>query len=329
MAKRTKKKFVPAERFLRFQVQHRAGFAQEQEHYIDIARELSKVNRRLYRQHMAYNVANITVTSRDSANSLISFSTVPDTWVTRNALGRGKKMFDQMQKAATKLGAVKPRFNDYKVHMNDAHRQIIGGVNDLKAKDNDNVDYASGEWVYSKYQRADGTSASDEFVSHVLGDHNVSGSNYVSVGLIKSYGESRATPQATEPLVDSDMENDPLLSLFRDDEAFEEIIDDMDNDNDNAPYKILTGGAASTIGENYPGSSTNGSNPVVRRLAAIGQQGGVSAPSVMLPGFTALCGLIQIETQSGLASEPAIDDTFDVVIELAPGSYKGVAAFDI
>ena len=326
---RSKKKFEPVERFLRFQVQHRSGFAQEQVHYIDLARELSKLNRKLFRQHMAYNVANITVTSRDSANSLISFSTVPDNWVTRNALRRGKKMFDEMQKQALKLGIPKPKYNDYKVHMNDSHRQIIDGVNDLKALDNQNVAYLDGEWVYSKYQRPDGTSGADEMVSHILGDHNVSGNNYVSVGLIKSYGETRATPQATEPLVDSDADDDPLLRLFNDGEELEEIIFDLDNDNDNAPYKILTGGAASSIGENYPGSSANGSNPVVRRLAAIGQQGGVSAPSVMLPGFTALCGLIQIETQSGLASETAIDDTFDVVIELSPGPYKGLGAFEI
>jgi hypothetical protein len=37
-----------------------------------------------------------------------------------------------------------------------------------------------------------------------------------------------------------------------------------------------------------------------------------------------LAGLIELEVQSD-----AISDTFDVLIEIAPGSYKGVAGFDI
>jgi hypothetical protein len=103
----------------------------------------------------------------------------------------------------------------------------------------------------------------------------------------------------------------------------DEIADDLLNDADAPPY-YLTDGTDDSIGDGYPGSRNNMPKPIVNRLVGIGMQGGTSAPTVMLPGFTALAGLIELEVQSD-----AISDTFDVLIEIAPGSYKGVAGFDI
>lgn len=329
MAKRKqsrKPKFTPAERTLRFEVEHRAGFAQEQAHYLDIAKELSKVNRRLYRQHKVYSIRSISITSRNSQNSLMKFGVAPDTWVTRNALSRGKLMFDKMQKLATDNGVPKPRYNDYKVYLSNAHRNQ--GSFELKAIDSNGDEYLDGEWVYSNFHEPKGTT-SEEFTTHILGDSYYNGSNLESVGLIKSYGDTRAAVQQSEPLMDSDVDVDPLLNLFEDSETMNEIIDDLENDNNSAPYPIMTLGNDSTISDVYPGSTINGPVPVLKREAAIGNYGGVSSPTVMLPGFEALCGLIEIRTQSGISGEPAVDDTFGVVIELAPGNYKGVAAFDI
>ena len=325
MARSKKGGFTPAERTLRFRVEHRAGFAQEQSHVLDLSRELSKINRRLYRQHKAYQVANITVSSRDTVNGNITFSTAPDTWVTRGALRRGKQMFDKMQKKVLDAGGVKSRYNDYKVYLSTDHK-ALSAINTPGVVDNENVPYGDGEWIYSRFVRPDDTDNGDEFVTHILGAHDVTGSNYASVGLVLSYGESRASVNTVQPLTDQDSEDDPLVLLFNDSEVVDDIFDDMKSNGAQPPYAQTTGGALNTIGENYPGSSTNAPNPVVKRMATIGSTAGESAPSVMLPGFTALCGLIEIETQSG---DTAIDDTFDVVIELAPGNYKGVAAFDI
>ena len=338
--KKKTNKFTPAERFLRFQVTH-PGNTGETSHYIDLAKELSKINRRMYRQGMVYRVANISVTSRDTVNGLVSFSTAPETWVTRNSWNRGLDMWNLMNDQVLDLPGSeqrKSKYHDYKVYLSDDHRTSTRTPGVL---DNGNNAYANGEWVYSEYITPDGTPTTDTFNVHLLGDHNGSAGSYTSVGLIKSYGEARATVPATSvPVLDSDGDDDPLLNLFDAGQQQDEVAQNLDSYGDLAPYKQVTGGSVGTIGENYPGSSSNAPKPIVRRLAAIGtadtgtgpfQSKGIAAPTVMLPGFDAICGLIEIETQSQTKDGVFFpeDDIFDVIIELAPGGYKGVAAFDI
>ena len=337
--RRSSSKHTPAERFLRFQVTHPAG-AGETSHYLDIGRELSKINRRLYRQGMVYRIANISITSRDTVQGLVSFSTAPDTWIARNAWNRGFNMYNQMNQRVLDLQpGRKNKYADYKIYLSDDHRASSRLLNCV---DNGNNEYQPGEWQHVTYNSPDGTTSADAFTAHLLGDHNVSGSNYTSVSLIKSYGEARATVNFTqEPRMDSEGDDDPLLNLFDDGTVVDEIAQNLDDENDLAPYKIVSGGSEATIGEFYPGSESNGPKPVVRRLVSFGTGDtttaggitkGVSAPTVMVPGFDAMCGLVEIETQSDLDTGiigPGQDDIIDIVIELAPGSYKGVAAFDI
>lgn len=316
-----KSSFTPANRFLRYQLTTSPTPGTETSHFIDLAKSLSALNRRLYRQGKVYQVANISVTSRNTVNGLVSFSTAPDTWVTRAAWHRGFKMHRAMQELVTDLPGSevrKGRYNDFKVYLSDDHRQASA----TRPLDNGNNMVASGEWIYSEFRTPDGVgNNSDDFVAHLLGDHVGSAGSRTSVGLIKSYGESRATVQSNTPNVDSDGSDDPLLNLFDAGTQVDEIADDLLLDGDAPPYSI---GSGSTTGDVYPGANSNVPKPMVNRLAAIGQQGGVSAPTIMLPGFTAIAGLIEVETQSDLAN-----DTFDILIELAPGSYKGVAGFDI
>ena len=335
--KKKKKTHIPAERFLRFQVTHPAGSG-ETSHYIDIAKELSKVNRRLYRQGMVYRVSNISITSRDTVHGLVSFATAPDTWVTRNAWQRGFQLWNEMNNKVLDMpGAAnrKSQWHDYKVHLTDDART---SSNKPGVLDNGNNAYVDGEWVYSRYESPDGVAANDNFQAHLLGDHTVSGSQYTSVGLVKSYGEGRATVQDNVPALDSEGDDDPLLNLFDYGTEIDEIAENLDNYGDLPPYGY---GTAATLGEHYPGSETNGPKPVVRRLVSIGTADigtsgilntkGVAAPTVMLPGFDAICGLVEIETQSQ-TKDGVINpdpDIFDVIIELAPGNYKGVAAFDV
>lgn len=332
--KMKKSGFTPANRFLRYQISVPAN-SSERSFYIDLARDLSAINRRLYRQQRVYQVANISVTSRNTTNGLISFSTAPDTWVTREALRRGFLMHEEMNRKVLDMpGSLsrKGRWHDFKVYLSDSHR-TASTVQLPRVRDNGNNQAGSGEWVYSTFQSPDGTTSNDEFVAHILGDHNKAGTgNYESVGLIKSYGEARASVQVDSPLVDSEGSDDPLLNLFDYGTEVDEIAHDMANDGDNPPYKVNQGGNNATIGEHYPGSESNLPKPFVNRIAAIGLQGGVGAPTIMLPGFTAIAGLIEIEAQSAGPADSSLDtaeDTFDILIELSPGAYKGVAAFDI
>ena len=318
-----KSSFTPANRFLRYQLIGPSDPTQEKSRYIDLAKDLSAINRRLYRQGKVYQVANISITSRDTVDGLVSFSTAPDTWVTRGAWRRGFQMYDAMQKQVLDMPGTKSRkgrYNDFKVYLSADHRTA-----DLeRARDNGNNQAGTGEWVYSKFQTPDGSPTVDDFNAHLLGDHVGQAGTRDSVGLILSYGEARATVSNDIPNVDSQGSDDPLLNLFDAGTHVDEIAFDLENDGDQAPYKITQGGSQATVGEHYPGATSNLPKPMVNRLVAIGNQGGTSAPTVMLPGFTAIAGLIEVEMQSSVAN-----DVFDILIELAPGSYKGVAAFDI
>lgn len=324
-----KSSFTPANRFLRYQLVGPVDpvATPEKSRFIDLAKDLSAVNRRLYRQGKVYQIANITVTSRNTVDGLVSFSTAPDTWVTRGAWRRGFQIFNAMNKKVLDMpgsSSRKGRYHDFKVYLSDDHRTA-----DLeRARDNGNNQAGTGEWIYSSYQSPDGAAnATDEYNVHLLGGHTAgAGGNdsYASVSLIKSYGESRATVNVDNPELDSQGSDDPLLNLFDAGTQIDEIAADLESDGDQAPYKIRQGTDLSTIGEHYPGSQSNLPKPMVNRIAGIGQQGGSSAPTVMLPGFTAIAGLLEVEIQSTTPN-----DTFDILIELAPGSYKGVAAFDI
>ena len=322
--KQKKSGFTPANRFLRYQVTSSTTPGAETSHYFDLARDLSAVNRRLYRQGKVYQIANVSITSRNTVNGLASFSTAADTWVTRAAWNRGFLMHDEMNRKVLDMpGSMtrKGRWNDYKVYLSDDHRT---SANLPRPRDNGNNLAGTGEWVYSTYQSPDGSPTADEFTSHIHGDHSGSAGSWNSISLIKSYGEARASVQVDTPLVDSEGSDDPLLNLFDYGTEIDEIAHDLGNDGDNPPYKVNQGGSNATIGEHYPGSESNLPKPMVNRLVGIGMQGGTSAPTVMVPGFTAIAGLIELELQSD-----APNDTFDILIEIAPGGYKGVAAFDI
>ena len=337
--KKKKKTHIPAERFLRFRVTHPAG-ADETSHYIDIAANLSKINRRLYRQGMVYRIANISITSRNTVSGLVSFSSAPDTWVTRNAWQRGFDLWNQMNNKVLDMPGSEKRksqWHDYKVYLSDAHR-TAASARKPGVVDNENQQYLNGEWNYATYQSPDGQTSNDEFTAHLVGNHSGSIGAWQSIGLIKSYAEARGTVQKNVPSLDDEGDDDPLLNLFDYGSEIDEIASDLDTDYDMPPYGHPTN--ASDIGEYYPGSESNGPNPVVRRLVSIGTADigtgafadqGVAAPTVMVPGFDAICGLIEIETQSqtkgGLFSSG--DDVIDILIELAPGNYKGVAAFDV
>lgn len=321
---RKKKAFTPANRMLRYQITNSGTPGVETSHYIDLAKDLSAINRRLYRQGKVYQVANISITSRNTADGLVSFSTVGDTWVSRAAWKRGFEMYNKMNKQVLDMPGSskrKGRYHDFKVYLSDDHRT---SANLPRPRDNGNNQAGSGEWIYSDFQTPDGTPDVDDFKVHMLGGHNGPAGARNSVGLILSYGESRPSIQIQDPLMDEGGSDDPLLNLFDAGTHVDEVAADLENDNDSAPYKVALSSNPDNVGEFYPGSSDNLPKPMVQRLAGIGQQGGSSAPTVMLPGFTAICGLIELEVQSNIAS-----DQFDVIIELAPGNYKGVAAFDI
>jgi len=307
---RSTAKTTPAVRYLRYELTNSGSANTETSHYVDLAKDLSAINRRLMRQGRMYHVKRISITSSNTNQispggnaGRVSVGTLPESWITQQAWSRGFKTWQKMQMTAMENAASDFRgtYNDFKVYMDNDHRS--GTI--LTAKDNGGNNLAAGEWIYSKLITLDGTTSADEFELHMLGGHNGGAGSRVSVGLVRSYAESRATIQATSPAgaVDND---DPLMNLFDDGTVVDEVLQDILDEGDAPPYSVAS----------YAGGGGNMPKPLVVYESTLGTDGRVTIGS-----FKAMCGLIEFETAS-----PIANDVYSVLVELAPGKYRGVKA---
>ena len=299
------KKITPAVRYLRYELTNSGTPGTETSHFIDLARDISRVNRRLYRQGRDYHVKRITVVSSNTPNgdNRISVGTMGTGWVSQMAWKRGFHTWQKMNDEASGqlAGDISGTWSDFKVHLSQDGR----AATKLNPKDNGGNDYLPGEWDYSILVTPDGTTTDDEFNLHMLGDHLGAAGSRVSVGLIKSYGESRATVQTGDPNVPSIASADPLVNVFDYGTTIDDVVDLMETQNDAPPYDI----------NDYPGGDLNAPKPIVVQDTTI-----VDGKTT-IGGFIARCGLLELETKSAIPS-----DTFSVLVELAPGNYRGIKA---
>lgn len=308
MAQRKKK--TPAVRYLRYEVTNSGTAGTEVSHYIDLAKDLSAVNRRLYRQGRDYHVKRVTIISANTPNAgqpgaenRVSLSTVPESWVSYGAWTRGFNTWRMMNAEASKqtAGNLQGTWADFKVYMSNEMRT---GTT-LSPLDNGGNTVDAGEWVYTDLITPDGTTGADIFALHMLGDHVGSAGARTSVGLIKSFGESRATVNDFTPNVPNDAADDPLVNVFDYGTTIDEVIDDQLTDGDKPPYNTA----------DYPGDDGNMPKPLVVQDTTL-----VDGKATV-GGFHAMCGLIEVESKSSVAN-----DVFSILVELAPGKYRGIAA---
>jgi hypothetical protein len=313
-----KKKYTPAVRYLRYEVVNSPNEGVETSHYIDLAKDLSAINRRLMRQGRRYHVKRISIVSSNTIAGWgdtpghyprpagrVTFATVPESWMAQKAWERGFKAWQKMQRnALAEAGSdLRGTWNDFKVYMSADHAT---GTK-LVPLDNGGNAVKYGDWSYTDLITPDGTTASDEFYLTMLGDHVGSAGTRTSVGLIKSYTEARAThSQRPTPETGHVDVNDPILNLFDDGTQVDEIIAKMQTDGEDPPYDI----------DEFPGDNSNMPKPLVVQQTTLGADGRAT-----VGGFSAMCGLIEVETTS-----PNADDVYSILVELAPGSYRGVAA---
>lgn len=301
---------VSAVRHLRYEVTNSATPGTETSHYIDLARDLSAINRRFYRQGMVYSVAKVTVVSRNTipapggSAGFVSLSTAPDSWAVRGAWKYGKQLYEMMQNRALEASPNSNvgRYNDFKV------RGLHSGAPSptfLSPLDNGGNALVGGEWIYSTYVSPDGTTGADDYNAHLLGGHIGAAGAFTSVGLVESYGNNRATVSQDTPYTQN-QSDDPLANLFDNGTTHDEILEDMKFTNDQSPYAH----------DDYPGGATNHQRPLVVQHGTLGQDG-----RVVLGGLTAICGLIEVEVTSPLG-----EDVYSILVEVAAGTSRGVKA---
>lgn len=303
-----------AHRFIRVDLEHNqeqqneSGYY-EDFHYIDLARELSAINSRLYRQGMTYHVANISV--HDRQGGWVKFCTLPNTWPVKQAWRKGFKNwlqmnFSSMPEETLRSAAASAKWSDFRTYYNADHISDADkpGFTDIEGK-GINFD----EYSHTKFTSTDGGSL-DEFTSHVMGGHLGSAGSYTSVSLLEAYVEGLNKPQAPTPNVS--LAVGVWANLMENEGGSDDIIVDLRDDYDEPPYDhdCFPGG--------FKGGLYNAPGPwCVRETDML-------APNrlTMVGGFEVPLGLICIET----SREVSGDNTIGLQIEIVPGQYKGVAA---
>lgn len=276
--------------------------------FIDIAQALSTINRKFYRQGVYYYVNSVEIYNNETG--VVDLLTLPDTWVTKNAWNRGFNMFQKMNALAPDVP--RPKYHDFKVYMSDLHRTT--GSTEPRLHDINGASAGGGmtpdDWTYSQFTSADSdgdaVQDADNFYAHMLGAHAGAPTNWLSIGLIRSYGDSRALPQSNDPVLPAEISTDPLNNLFdfSSEDMMNDIIERLDADNDGTPYESAV----------YIGDSSN----QMQHVARIGTEVGVGRVG-RASGFCAPMGLLCVDPHG-------VSTAFRVVLNLAQGTYHGVYA---
>jgi len=287
--------------------------------YVDTAKQLSKVNRRLYEQGRMYGYQGLTFIWKASgslATIECSVRTAGNTWVTQNAFVKGKALWNQMQDLVLEDNpSIAGKWHDFKIALDE---QSVS-ARQLEARDGQGNLYLDGEWTVSQYvmPQHDVDPVSGQPLPAV--DYTavlIGGDSGSKRSLVKAYEESRATVSADQPNVPAGMTTS-FFNLLTDSGSQEpELATVIEGENDNAPYNL----------DNYPGGDGNAVNPVTVGYAAISAQ----EVDGQIGGFIAPCGLLQIEIKGYDANGAAIAAVsmpdIDILLHVAPGTYKGVAA---
>lgn len=281
--------------------------------FIDIAQALSAVNRKFYRQGVYYYVNSIEVYNNETG--VVDLHTLPDNWITKNSHSRGFQLFQKMNAMSdSPISAVgRPKYHDFKVFMDQRHAALgtstppsLHSINAISAT------VSSDDWVYSQFVSADddgdSTQEADNFTVHLAGGHVGTTDDWTSVGLIRSYGESRRTVQPTNaPGSASNVTiTDPMMNIFdfSSEEQMNDIVENLTTDNDAPPYDFNV-----YVGE----TNTN-----LQHVARVGTEVGVGRVG-RATGFCAPFGLICVDPHG-------VGTQFRLVLNLAVGTYHGVYA---
>lgn len=304
MAKRMKPE--DTHRFLRLQLTHdSSGTGNIDYHWVDLARVMSQINRRLYRQGGTYHIANISILDTDGDVD-IQFSGLPTTWPTQAAWKQAFELWKQQRASVQDVTNISSKWSDFKVFLNNASRSW----DVLNFTDSQGDAMGTGDWNYSKMFLDEDGDNTDDFELHMMGANNGSlpAGTCVSAGLLANFEDVLQIPQS-EP----DVPANANLSLFTlmsragaDTELNKDLVDAMETDNDQPPY-------SQTL---VPGAKTASGDPWVYREVSIKTS---QAPSVMIPGFAVPLGLVALKTTSSTD-----DNVIDLIIELVPGKYKGI-----
>lgn len=305
---------LDTQRILNFNLTHTAGLddLNEDFHFLDLAKMLSEVNRKSFRQGMSYDIASIVYHSSNSSETYIKACTAPNTWTTQAAWQLGFRHWMQQQKAAASQGAFDlGKWHDFKIYLNANH---IGNADLPLFIDSEDHNAPIGDWDYSSFKVPQPGSADPTDGQIILmGTNSGAYPAYTKVSLCAELERLLVIPAEDPAIPTAAIET--VYGLFaeesNDPETLAAVITDLTTENDFPPYSRVRVLGAWSAANDYP------SDPWVARKACI--QGGAHHMAAV-GGFTVPCGLLCFETRN------TSNDTIGVNVELVPGPYKGVSA---
>jgi hypothetical protein len=281
--------------------------------YIDLAKALSEVNRRFYRQGMNYAIGGLRFGYVGAENPAVNVKFLPNSWPVGAAWHKFfAKWQEQQNEALAASGSLesKSRYNDFKIYMDQFMKTATnlrpispGGFSTTVSP------FKEGEWQYSNVVVPnDGSPGNSvEYACHMVG-----ASGTQQAGMIVEYGLSRNLPFSPDPNT-PDIDTSILSRMFDVGDNMTDIVENAIDKNDDVPYDL----------DEYPFGSTNNGNLMVHREIQF------TATTIGghqdMPGGVAPCGLIQVVHDLSAATNNTTTWLTMQVI-LIPGEYKGVLA---
>ncbi|AXQ65285.1 MAG: hypothetical protein [Circular genetic element sp.] len=283
--------------------------------FINLARDLSALNRQLFRQCRTYRVKSIRVVDGVPDGS-VEFGCAPNTWAMKNSLKRAYRRWNEMNAQVLKeQPSLKSKWHDFKPYLSLTHKGAsdrTGSANILIPEDIGGEQLKYGDWQYSEFESPDATSSVDGYHVGILGQQSGAAGSIEYVGLIESYGNTRSTVNETPQVNTAIASDDPLLNLLDAGTQFDEVAENIIDENDLPPYALEAG---SGFGQEYVGGQNNMRFPQqFGEVSANENRNNSTIYNVDVP-----LGIIRLDhnTFTGTTS-------FTILVELAPGGYKGV-----
>lgn len=257
--------------------------------YVDIFKDLSLCNHRLYRQGRVPMV-RIGFTGPFAAtvtNAVVLAQALPNTWQVRKAHQLALKEYLRATKEERRRTG-QARWHDFKVWMEDGMRTGNHTLTPI------GITTGSSEWNYSEIaEEDDSTERRFKFIGST--DSN-------AFGMISEYDSAADT-------VDDDPPNPggsaPYMNLHPDMQGTN--TDNLLDEGDFPPY--------------------NPDNLQIQMRTEVIAQGFGKSDQLVSGWFPAPCGLLKLQTAITTASDNVADDTFGLFfVEVMGGDYKGIHA---
>jgi hypothetical protein len=321
------KKIEPATQTLLFKSP--AVAAATASHFIDLSQCASLVNRRFYRQGINWAVSSIRIFSRTFSGQVV-VSKLPETWTMSNSWEKGMRAWLRMvNEAMDETQSVRPKFMDFKVYADADHHTAGFAANLLPISTQVGSTTTAGEWQPSKMVIPNtpptfGVSLEREIVA--VGQ-NYPGASAAStldaVSLIEGYASSRGLPNVLDPNTPDDAESvdgalpeNWIQAVFNDGlDQDAEVIDDMREDNNIAPYPFENDGVNTDT--MYPGGANQLQGLQIHSyelLTATTVGGQTHVKGGMFP-----CGLIKIDAAPDAGTVPELF----IQVDLVPCHHRG------